>query len=76
VIESIISRKESLGLVSDKGCLELKAGCIADCGGGGCELPEGLLVLEDILVALLALLGTVADGVGLLHTSQFRCSLV
>jgi hypothetical protein len=28
-------------------------------------LPEGLLALEDILVALLALLGTEADVVGL-----------
>jgi hypothetical protein len=59
--------------VLDKGCLELKAGCIADCGGGGCELPEGLLVLEDILVALLALLGAVANGVCLLIVRQL-CS--
>jgi hypothetical protein len=29
------------------------------------DLPEGLLALEDISVALLALLGTVANGISL-----------
>ena len=36
----------------------------------GCDLPEGLLALEDILVALLALLGAVADGVCLIFVRQ------
>ena len=40
------------------------------------ELPEGLLALENILVALLALLGTVADGVCLLIVCQSRLILV
>jgi hypothetical protein len=34
-------------------------------GGARYDLPEGLLALEDILVALLALLGTEANVVGL-----------
>ena len=40
------------------------------------NLPEGLLALEDIFVALLALFGTVADGVCLLVVCQFCCDLV
>lgn len=31
----------------------------------GCDLPEGLLALKDILVALFAQLGTEANVVGL-----------
>ena len=40
------------------------------------NLPEGLLALEDIFVALLALLGTVADSVCLLVVCQSRLILV
>jgi hypothetical protein len=41
---------------------------------GICYLPEGLLTLEDVFVALLALLGAVADGVCLLVVRQFCCT--
>jgi hypothetical protein len=41
---------------------------------GICYLPKGLLTLEDVFVALLALLGAVADGVCLLVARQFCCT--
>ena len=40
------------------------------------NLPEGLLALEDIFVALLALLGTEANGVCLLMFVSFAVPLI
>lgn len=39
------------------------------------DLPEGLLALEDISVALLALLGTVANGIGLSSSVKVDCDI-
>jgi hypothetical protein len=41
-----------------------------------CDLPEGLLALEDILVALLALLGTEANVVGLFQLAGSVCLII
>ena len=55
--------------VSEELLLDLKAACVLISlrwRWFAIYLPEGLLAVEDILVALLALLGAVADGVCLL----------